>query len=41
MSVLHIHKKNLQKNEKNSVVLGDMRKLEIGLIGVLGQRKMS
>lgn len=33
-------KKNLQKNEKNNVV-GDMRKLVIGITGVHGLRKMS
>lgn len=39
--VLHIYsKKNLQKNEKNNVV-GDMRKLAIGITGVRGLRKMS
>lgn len=36
-----IYKKNLQKNEKNNLVLGDMRKLEIGITGVCGLRKMS
>lgn len=36
-----INKKSLQKNEKNNLVLGDMRKLEIGITGVCGLRKMS
>lgn len=39
MSVLQIYKKNLQKNEKNNVALGDMRKLDVGLTGYVDWEK--